>query len=43
MAKSSGKAGSLFYGMTLDTKEFKKSLKDARKAMKSTGEAIREV
>ena len=42
MAKSSGNAGSLFYGMSLDTKEFKKKLKDARKALKSAGDEMRE-
>ena len=42
MAKSSGKAGSLFYGMTLDTKDFKKRLKDVRKSLKSAGEEMRE-
>jgi len=42
MAKSSGNAGSLFYGMSLDTKEFKKKLKGARKALKSAGEEMRE-
>jgi hypothetical protein len=42
MAQSSGKAGSLFYGMTLDTKEFKKRLKDVRKTLKSAGEEMRE-
>ena len=42
MAKSSGKVGSLFYGMTLDTKDFKKKLKDSRKALKSIGEEMRE-
>ena len=42
MAKSSGKAGSLFYGMSLDTTEFKKRLKDARKDLKKAGKAMRE-
>lgn len=42
MAKSSGNAGSLFYGMSLDTKEFKKKLKDVRKTLKKSGEEMRE-
>ncbi len=42
MAQSSGKAGSLFYGMTLDTKDFKKRLKDARKTLKKAGEEMRQ-
>jgi len=42
MAKSSGKAGSLFYGMTLDAKDFKKRLKDVRKTLKSVGDEMRE-
>ena len=42
MTKSSGKAGSLFYGMTLDTKEFKKKLKDARKLVGSAGKKMAE-
>ena len=41
MAKSSGKAGSLFYGMTLDTTDFKKQLKDARKNLKKAGQEIK--
>tara|TARA_R110002020_G_scaffold216263_1_gene423719 strand:+ start:4748 stop:6247 length:1500 start_codon:yes stop_codon:yes gene_type:complete len=40
MAKSSGKVGSLFYGMTLDTKEFKKRLKSVRKNTKTIGREI---
>ena len=42
MAQSSGKAGSLFYGMTLDTTEFKKRLKDARKSLGKAGKQMRE-
>ena len=42
MAKSSGKVGSLFYGMTLDTKDFKKRIKDVKKSLKSAGEEMRE-
>ena len=41
MAKSSGNAGSLFFGMTLDTKDFKKRLNSAKKALKSAGEDMR--
>jgi hypothetical protein len=42
MAQSEGKIGSLFYGMTLDTKEFSKKLKTARKTLKSAGEEMRQ-
>ena len=42
MAKSSGKAGSLFYGMTLFTGDFSKNLKKARKLLKQSGEAMRD-
>jgi hypothetical protein len=42
MSDAQGKAGSLFFGMTLDTKEFKKNMKDARKRMKAFGKMIRE-
>ena len=38
---STGNAGSLFFGMTLDTKEFKKRLKGARKQLKEAGEQMR--
>ena len=41
MAQSEGKIGSLFYGMTLDTSEFKKNLKDARKKLGETGKWFR--
>lgn len=41
MAKSSGNAGSLFFGMTLDTKEFKKRLKGARKSLKDAGKQMK--
>ena len=40
MAESKGKVGSLFYGMTLDTKEFKKRLKSVRKETKTIGKQI---
>jgi len=40
MAESKGKVGSLFYGMTLDTKEFKKRLKSARKSVKTIGKEM---
>ncbi len=40
MAESKGKVGSLFYGMTLDTKDFKKRLKSARKDVKKIGAEI---
>lgn len=40
MAQSEGKIGSLFYGMTLDTKEFKKRMKEMRKLTKTIGEEI---
>tara|TARA_R110002020_G_scaffold279623_1_gene495352 strand:- start:328 stop:1824 length:1497 start_codon:yes stop_codon:yes gene_type:complete len=42
MAKSSGKAGSLFFGMTLETKDFKKRLKKARKDLAKVGKEMRE-
>lgn len=42
MAESKGKIGSLFYGMSLDTKEFKKKLKSARKTLTEQGKAMRE-
>jgi len=38
--KSNGKVGSLFYGMTLDTAEFKKRLKSVRKNTKTVGKQI---
>ncbi len=40
--KSSGKAGALFFGMTLDTGDFKKRIKDVKKSLKSAGEEMRE-
>lgn len=40
MAQSEGKVGSLFYGMSLDTREFSKNLKSARKIMKSFGKRM---
>ena len=42
MAQSEGKIGSLFYGMTLDTKDFSKKLKDVRKNLKTIGQSMRE-
>lgn len=42
MANSSGNAGSLFFGMTLDTKEFKKRLKTARKNLKAASKQMKE-
>ena len=42
MAESKGKIGSLFYGMSLDTKEFKKKLKSARKTLEQQGKAMRD-
>ena len=42
MAKTSGNAGSLFYGMSLNTQDFKKNLKDARKTLAKSGKAMRE-
>lgn len=42
MAESKGKIGSLFYGMTLDTKEFSKSMKTMRKKMKSFGKMMKD-
>ena len=42
MAESKGKIGSLFYGMSLDTKEFRKKLKDVRKKLAAQGKAMRE-
>ncbi len=38
---SSGNAGSLFFGMTLNTNDFKKKLKDASKTLKTTGGRIK--
>ncbi len=42
MATSKGKVGSLFFGMTLDTKDFKKRLKKARKDLGKVGREMRE-
>jgi len=42
MATSKGKVGSLFFGMTLDTKDFKKRLKKARKDLGKIGKEMRE-
>ena len=41
-AKNQGRAGSLFFGMTLETSDFKKNLKSVKKFTKESGEAIRE-
>jgi len=40
MAQEKGKVGSLFFGMTLSTNDFKKKLKEARKATDKAGKAI---
>jgi len=40
MAQEKGKVGSLFFGMTLFTNDFKKKLKEARKATNKAGKAI---
>jgi len=40
MAQAKGKVGSLFFGMTLDTNDFKKKLKGARKAADQMGKSI---
>ncbi len=40
MAESKGKVGSLFYGMSLKTKDFKKNLKQARKNVGKIGREI---
>jgi len=42
MAQEKGKVGSLFFGMTLDTNDFKKKLKDAKKDLAKTGKELRE-
>lgn len=42
MAQSEGKIGSLFYGMTLDTKDFSKKMKTMRKKMKSFGQEMKD-
>ena len=42
MAQEKGKVGSLFFGMTLDTNDFKKKLKDTQKKLKQAGKDMRE-
>lgn len=42
MAESKGKLGSLFFGMTLETGDFKKKLSEARKALAKQGAVMRE-
>jgi len=42
MAESGTKVGSLFWGMTLDTKDFKKKVKDIKKRMKKFGKDMRQ-
>ena len=40
-AKNQGRAGSLFFGMTLDTGSFKKNLKSARKSLAKAGQEMK--
>jgi len=42
MAESKGRIGSLFYGMTLDTKDFSKNMKTMRKKMRSFGQEMKD-
>jgi hypothetical protein len=42
MAQAKGKVGSLFFGMTLDTNDFKKNLKDIKKKLAASGKEMQE-
>ncbi|MEE9352578.1 MAG: hypothetical protein V3U78_09980 [Thiotrichaceae bacterium] len=42
MAQAKGKVGSLFFGMTLDTNDFKKNLKEVKKQLADAGKEMRQ-